>query len=162
MRLALVLAAVVSVAVSSADAQEKDGEPAKPDLKPGSRMILKFPELPRTLYAMVHGEETAPQICVSLPENYSPDRKFPLFAFIWGGDGGDCTGAGRGPAVMSKKDCIFVNLPLFKKTWNPDGPFEGRLVDLKEDAEVICSSYAAMMKKLYEVIPNIDTANNII
>ena len=135
---------------------------AAPSLRPGSRIILKFPELPRTLFAMKFDKETPPQLCLTLPENYTDSRKFPLFVFIWGGDGGDCTGSGKGPAVMSNRDCIFVNLPLFKKKWDPSGPFKGLLVDIKEDGELICTAYTAMLKKIYETIPNIDTGNNII
>ena len=138
-----------------------DSKPA-PDLKPGTRMILKFPELPRTLYAMQSEQEATTQAYLALPENYSPERKFPLFVFLYGGHGGPAAGPGRGQQIMENKDCIFVNLPLFKKKIDPDGPFKGLLITTEQDGEVICQAYAAMLKQIYATIPNIDTAHNII
>lgn len=138
-----------------------DSKPA-PDLKPGTRMILKFPELPQTLYAMQSGQEAVTQAYLALPENYSPERKFPLFVFLYGGHGGSGAGPGRGQQIMENKDCIFVNLPLFKKKFDPDGPFKGLLITTEQDGEIICQAYIAMLKKVYATIPNIDTAHNII
>lgn len=131
-------------------------------LKPGTRMILKFPELPQTLHAMQSGQEAVTQACLALPENYSPERKFPLFVFLYGGHGGPGAGPGRGQQIMENKDCIFVNLPLFKKKIDPDGPFKGLLITTEQDGETICQAYTAMLKKIYATIPNVDTAHNII
>lgn len=133
-----------------------------PDLKPGTRMILKFPDLPQTLYAMQSRQEAVTQAYLALPENYSPERKFPLFVFLYGGHGGPGAGPGRGQQIMENKDCIFVNLPLFKKKIDPDGPFKGLLITAEQDGETICRAYTAMLKKVYANIPNIDTAHNII
>ncbi len=138
-----------------------DSKPT-PDLKPGTMIILKFPELPQTLYAMQSGKEAMTQAYLALPENYSPERKFPLFVFLYGGHGGPGAGPGRGHQIMEKKDCIFVNLPLFKKKINPDGPFKGMLITTEQDGETICQAYTAMLKKIYRTIPNIDTEHNII
>jgi hypothetical protein len=132
------------------------------DLKPGARIILKFPELPQSLYAMQSGNEATTQLYIALPENYSADRKYPLFVFLYGGHGGPGAGPGRGLEIMENKDCIFVNLPLFKNQIEPDGPFKGLLISPELDGDVICRAYAAMFKKIYEVIPNIDTRHNII
>jgi predicted esterase len=166
-RFIFILVAIMSVSVSAAFAQEAQGgepvaTPGGQTLKPGIRIILKFPELPKTLFAMKFEKDMTPQVCIALPENYTDDRKFPLFVFMWGGDGGDCTGPGKGQSIMSNRGCIFVNLPLFKKKWDSNGPFKGLLIDIKEDVEVICGAYSAMLKKVYETIPNIDTENNII
>lgn len=133
-----------------------------PVLKPGTRLILKFPELPQTLHALHSGKESTPQLYIALPENYSADRKFPLFVFLYGGHGGEGAGPGRGQEIMENRDCIFVNLPLFKKKIDPNEPFKGMLVSTEQDGEVICQAYAAMLKRVYETIPNIDTGRNII
>jgi predicted peptidase len=132
------------------------------ELKPGTRMILKFPDLPQTLYAMQSGQEAVAQAYLALPENYTPEQKFPLFVFLYGGHGGLGAGPGRGQQIMENKDCIFVNLPLFKKKIDPSGPFKGLLITTEQDGETICEAYTAMMKKIYAIIPNIDTAHNII
>ena len=139
-----------------------DDTTTAPDLKPGTRMILKFPELPQTLYAMLSGQEAVTQAYLALPENYSPERKFPLFVFLYGGHGGPGAGPGRGHQIMENKDCIFVNLPLFKKKIDPSGPFKGLLITTEQDGETICRAYTAMLKKVYATIPNIDSAHNII
>jgi predicted peptidase len=133
-----------------------------PDLKPGTRIILKFPELPQALYAMQSGEEAVTQAYLALPGNYSPERKFPLFVFLYGGHGGPGAGPGRGQQIMENKDCIFVNLPLFKTKFDPTGPFKGLLIITEQDGETICRAYTAMLKKVYATIPNIDNAHNII
>jgi predicted peptidase len=138
-----------------------DPKPA-PDLKPGMRMILKFPDLPQTLYAMQSGQEALTQAYLALPDNYSPERKFPLFVFLYGGHGGPGAGPGRGHQIMENKDCIFVNLPLFKKKIDPSGPFKGLLITTEQDGETICRAYTAMLKKVYATIPNIDSAHSII
>lgn len=153
--IALLLAPLA--AVHAAD----EAQPA-PELKPGTRMILKFPELPQTLYAMQSGQEAITQAYLALPENYSSERKFPLFVFLYGGHGGPGVGPGRGQQIMENKDCIFVNLPLFKKEIVPDGPFKGLLITTEQDGETICRAYTAMLKKVYATIPNIDTVHNII
>lgn len=139
-----------------------DTTPAPSDLKPGTRIILKFPELPQTLYAMQSGEEAVTQAYLALPENYSPERKFPLFVFLYGGHGGPGAGPGRGQQIMENKDCIFVNLPLFKTKFDPTGTFKGLLITTEQDGETICRAYTAMLKKVYATIPNIDTEHNII
>lgn len=136
--------------------------PAPSNLKPGARIVLKFPDLPQTLYAMHSGHESVTQACLTLPENYSLERKFPLFVFLYGGHGGSGAGPGRGQEIMRNKDCIFVNLPLFKAKFDPTGLFKGLLITTEEDGEIICRTYAAMLKRVYASIPNIDTAHNII
>ena len=136
--------------------------PVPSDLKLGTRMILKFPELQQALYAMQSGQEAMTQAYLALPDNYSPERKFPLFVFLYGGHGGPGAGPGRGQQIMENKDCIFVNLPLFKAKIDPTGPFKGLLITTEQDGETICWAYTAMLNKVYATIPNIDTAHNII
>lgn len=138
-----------------------DPKPA-PDLKPGMRMILKFPDLPQTLYAMQSGQEALTQAYLALPENYSPERKFPLFVFLYGGHGGPGAGPGRGHQIMENKDCIFVNLPLFKTRLDSEGPAKGMMITTEADGELISRAYAAMLRRVYDTIPNIDTDRNIV
>lgn len=157
----LLLTAALLLALPGA-LRSADGAKPMPDLKPGMRMILKFPELPQTLHAMQSGQEAMTQAYLALPENYSPERKYPLFVFLYGGHGGPGAGPGRGQQIMENKDCIFVNFPLFKKKIDPAGPFKGLLITTDQDGETICQAYTAMLKKIYANIPNIDTAQNII
>lgn len=139
-------------------------DPVRPvaDLRPGARIVLEFPELPQTLYAMQSEREGTTQACVVLPENYSAQRSFPLFVFLNGGHGGPASGPGRGQQIMQNKDFIFVNLPLFKARLDPTGPFKGLLVTAADDGATICKAYAAMLKKIHAVIPNVDTTRGVI
>lgn len=132
------------------------------DLQPSARIVLEFPDLPQTLYAMQSGRDSVTRACLALPENYSPERAFPLFVFLNGGHGGPATGPGRGQQIMQNKDFIFVNLPLFKTRFDPDGPFKGLLITADQDGETICKAYAAMLKKICAVIPNVDAAHGVI
>lgn len=120
--------------------------------------------LPALLPACGHGAGTdsPTQLCIELPDNYTPERKFPLFVFHYGGHGGPGAGAGRGQEIMQNRDCIFVNLPLFKERIDPDGPCKGMMITPEQDGAAICSAYGAMLRKIYETVPNIDTSRNII
>ncbi|MBI4975924.1 MAG: hypothetical protein HZC28_00485 [Spirochaetes bacterium] len=129
---------------------------------PGARIKLQFPELPKTLFALFFERDSTPQLYIALPQNYSPDRQFPLFVYLYGGDGGEGAGPGRGMDIMEGRDCIFVNMPLFKAKFDTNEPYKGRLISIEKDKEVICRAYTVMLKKVYETIPNIDTGNNII
>lgn len=160
-RLAGVGVGLLLLAVPSVPQAAGPAEPVA-DLKPGARIVLEFPELPQTLHAMQSGRDAVTQACVALPENYSPDRAFPLFVFLYGGHGGPAAGPGRGQQIMRNQDFIFVNLPLFKARLDPAGPFKGLLITTEQDGGTICGAYAAMLKKIHAVIPNIDTVHGVI
>ena len=132
------------------------------DFKAGDMVRSEFPELPDTLYSMASGESSMPKMTIRFPSNYSKDRKFPLFIWLWGGHGGDGSGPGAGPIITEEKDFIFVGMPLFKKEVVKTEPFKGLAINPKRDAEVIVKAYGTMMRKLYAAIPNIDTARNTI
>lgn len=132
------------------------------ELEPGARIILRFPDLPRSLFAMQSGEEAMTQACLVLPDNYSAERTFPLFVFLYGGHGGPAAGPGRGHQIMKGRDCIFVNLPLFKAAFDPAGPFKGLLITTEQDGDAICRAYAAMLEKINATVPNIDSTRNVI
>jgi len=132
------------------------------DFKAGDVVRSEFPDLPDTLYAMASGTKTVPKMTIRFPANYTKDRKFPLFIGLWGGHGGDGSGAGVGSIIAEDKDFIFVGMPLFKESIIKTEPFNGLAINPKRDADVICKAYGAMMRKLYAAIPNIDTSRNTI
>ena len=164
--LAFALAGVAACTPRSDRTPARNPAPApsahSPELKPGTRLVLKFPELPPTLYAMQSEADSPTQLCIKLPDNYTPSRTFPLFVFLYGGHGGPGAGAGRGQEIMQNRDCIFVNLPLFKERIDPDGPYKGMMITPEQDGAAICSAYGTMLRKIYETVPNIDTSRNII
>jgi hypothetical protein len=170
------LAALILVTASLGAAEE---------LHPGDSIRLEFPDLPPTFLAMKTGQPIVPQLTVRLPEDYVPSRRFPLFVFIQGGDGG------RGDAdvrqYIGDRGFITANLPLFVKSLTPPptavvipedllhtfSPEDA--ADLKalaqvqipgivsaDDAPVLTSSWAAMLQKLNARIPNIDPEQSVI
>jgi len=96
-----------------------------------------------------------------LPENYSADRDFPLFVWLNGGAGGNGSGPGRGPAIVEKRDFIFVGMPLFQESLDRSTPANGLYITPEDDGETICHAYRTMLEAIYEAAPNIDTANNV-
>ena len=84
------------------------------DLQPGTTFFMEFPELERTWRGKVA------RAGVHLPENYTPDRKFPLFAWFGGGAGWPMGGLesiqGRPMlAVMGEKDKRLPNFRALEK-----------------------------------------------
>lgn len=157
------------------------------NLVPNADVDLQFPQLPDTFYTMKTGKKVVPQLAARLPSNYSTSGKFPLFVFLAGGDGGDAgKDAPGGPRnTIGATDYIAVNLPLFKKAIDPNAkagdvlPADAQaglpapiLAQIKAmsasgfvtqgDYDVISSSYATMLGKLYETIPNIDPDRSIL
>ncbi|MBD3293727.1 MAG: hypothetical protein GF393_12445 [Armatimonadia bacterium] len=152
----IVIACLVAAALSAHADQEQIA------LQPGATLSLELPELPPTLWSMHTEKEDTPRVTVQLPENYSPDREFPLFVWLNGGAGGNGRSAGRGPAIMETRDFIFVGMPLFQESLDRSTPANGLFITPDEDAETICSAYCAMLTKVYSAVPNIDTANNVL
>jgi hypothetical protein len=160
-------------------------DPVPPSLQPNAAFTLEFPELPPTFYVQ-KGEGKAPtQMTVRLPANYSAEKKFPLFAFLEGGTGGDAgpNSTGGSSSMMGGSDYICVAMPLFKKAYDPKGHETFPLSDeyaamfppnllqmaknfpanglvLPQDYETISAAYAVMLKKLNEVVPNIDASRS--
>ena len=76
------LIAVVVIVAGACDAAEVL-------LKSNAPLRLEFPELPETLATMLMGEKQPARLTAQLPENYSLEGTFPLFAFLHGGHGAD-------------------------------------------------------------------------
>jgi len=156
------------------------------NLAPNGYVHLDFPQLPDTFYTMKTGTKVPAQLTAHLPSNYSTDRKFPLFVFLNGGDGGDAdmNSTGGTPLTIGYTDYICVSLPLFKSSTNTSGSAAAQIpkdalpgippallamastmagggVISQPDYTVISSSYAAMLGKLYETIPNIDPDRSV-
>ena len=157
------------------------------NLVPNGYVHLQFPQLPDTFFTKTTGKKVPPQLEARLPSNYSKDGKFPLFVFLAGGNGGDAgvNSTGETRLMIGDRDYICVSLPLFRKSLEPhatvasDFPRDvpagvSRALFAKiinnmwttgivtpADYDVINSSYAAMLAKLYEAIPNIDPARSV-
>ena len=124
-------------------------------LEPNAMLRFTMPELPPTLNRMVTGkDDSLPRITIQLPENYTRDKEFPLFVFLHGGDGGEGLSLQPALAATGHRDAIAVNISLFKKTWDKDGPVGGLLI-LPEDYDTQSRAYRALLQKLLDAVPNI-------
>ncbi len=156
-RIILLLALITLITLIPALAATDDAQP----LEPNATFTLEFPELPPTLWSMHTETEDVTRCTVRLPENYSPERDFPLFVWLNGGAGGKGSGPGRGPAIMEKRDFIFVGMPLFQESLDRSTPANGLYITPEDDGETICHAYRTMLEAIYEAVPNIDTADNV-
>jgi len=119
-------------------------------LEPNARWSLEFPELPDTLATMSSGQRQPARLTLQLPDNYSPERKFPIFVFLNGGDGGRGDSLPLDRRTVGSNDFVCVNLPLFKRKFDKQ---VGGLVSV-DDLETISQAYRVMLQKLLDTVPN--------
>ncbi|MCX7827397.1 MAG: hypothetical protein N2689_17845, partial [Verrucomicrobiae bacterium] len=79
--------AVVLVVLLCVAASVAASEPT-PQLAPGSKFTIVFPDMPPTFYCLDTGQKIPAQMTVFLPTNYDRNRKHPLLIFLEGGNGG--------------------------------------------------------------------------
>lgn len=131
--------------------------------QPDSTLKQTFDNLPPTLFSQVVESSIPAQAAVYFPENYTPEKKFPLLIWLGGGNGGSGTNLKTAKSITGSNDFICVNLPLFKKTLNPvnadSSNFWMRLYIDDENADIIWESYEIMLKEIFSTIPNIDRKN---
>lgn len=133
------------------------------ELKPGAMLRFEFPELPETLASVDSGKKQPAILSARLPDNYSPEGKFPIFIYLPGGPGGrgDIPDLNPGLIVIGKSDYVCVVMPLFKSRVDPAEPARGLMVSM-DDFAVIASSYRVMLEKLLSAVPNIDTERSVL
>jgi predicted esterase len=141
--------------------------PAEPAAKliPGSTFAVQFPDMPPTFYAVFQKTNVPAQMTVFLPTNFDPARKFPLFIFLNGWDGGVGGNPGVARSLCEGRDFVCVSVPLFKATnfqvTKPNAPGAGFIMDA-EDGKQMWSCFKTVLTKLDEMVPNIDPAHRIL
>ena len=151
--------AMALLVAASAATSALAAEPA-PKLAPGSTFTVAFPEMPPTFYARYEKKDIEAQMTVFLPTNYEPGRKYPLFVFLSGGDGGPGSNLGVARSLSEGKDFVCVSVPLFKAT-DPKAP-GGEYVMRNPDAKYMWPFFRTMLAKLEELVPNIDPAHRVL
>jgi predicted esterase len=126
----------------------------KPVLKPGTVYRFEFPELGPSLAAMATGQELPNLLLADLPADYRPDKKFPIFVYLDGGNGGIYLSTKRMREAVGPDDFIVVRMRTYKAVWDKKGPAGGLLIQ-QSDFPVISRNYRAMLERLYEAVPNI-------
>jgi len=156
---------------------------AADELKPDSTITIECPDLPQTFKEMKTGQHIVPTLTARLPKDYTADKKFPLFVFLEGGDGGD--GHCYVREYIGDHGYIAVSMPLFKKSMAPPTTPPAFPPDLlsnlppkasaflmgmahnpgiinSDDAVVLASSWTEMLQKLAQKAPNIDPSRSVI
>ncbi|MDF1861205.1 MAG: hypothetical protein P1U87_13395 [Verrucomicrobiales bacterium] len=125
---------------------------------------LKFPDLGPTLVELSTGEKSTPTLLYQLPDNFDPDREFPVIVFLAGGTGAGqrSGGLGRARAIVGRNHFITVSLPLYRNTaaLDPEATFDDLLIGV-DDYPPIANAYAKMFAKFFETVPQARKTGNV-
>jgi hypothetical protein len=124
-----------------------------PKIVPGASFRLSFPDEQKSL----EGAEAG--LAVRLPANYDTEKQYPLFLWLDGGSGG--LGRARTDLVDPDK-YICIGMPLFKdkrKVERETGI--GKIHVRYDDVKVIWPIYTRMLKRLEELVPNIEKERGV-
>jgi predicted esterase len=157
------MATVAMTALALAGGARFAGAEDDPVPRPGARIELEFPDLPKNLAGGVSS------ITAVLPRTYDASGTYPLCLWLGGGSGGD--GNPRTDLCDSDK-YICVGLPLFKeideraqkrraKGKDPGGGISSVHLEY-DDAKIIWPAYRKMLDKLASVVPNIARNKGIV
>ncbi len=127
------------------------------ELEPGKVTEVEFAgiHVPPSLYAMITGATAPPTIKFRLPDNYTPDRKFPLLVYVPGNHGGPGGNIGNAQTIAGSSDWVVASLPLFKSSLDREEIAGGIIVSF-EDFSTLSRAYAILLGRLFELVPNID------
>ena len=102
---------------------------------------------------------------VYLLTNYDPGRKYPLFIFLGGWDGGTGSSPGVARSISERRDFVCVGMPLFKapgfKVTKPNVPGDGFIMTAA-DGRYRWPYFKAMLEKLEVLVPNVDPAHRVL
>ena len=128
------------------------------ELVPGKVAEITFPKetLPKTLYSIVSGGDVSPCMTVRLPDDYNPEKSYPLLVYLKGRDGGKNGNISVAHEIAGSKGWILASLPLFKKSVDKEEMYGGIIVSF-DDYPVISKAYSTMLGRLLELVPNIDS-----
>lgn len=117
--------------------------------------VLSDPEFPQTLRTLMSGENVFPTLTFRLPDDYDPQKKYPLLVYVPGGDGGVKGNITNARTIAGTNGWIVATLPLFKKIVDKSEPGGGIIVSM-EDASLISRCYELMLGGLFRTVPNIE------
>jgi hypothetical protein len=113
-------------------------EPADPRLKPGSTFYLDFPNLPPSW-----NNKQPARLGIFLPEDYTPERTYPLIVWFGAGGGGDNPGSAVN--LVGRKGYICAGVPYMDPVgWKTEW-----------------SHYHAMLREMDRVVPNIHPGQRV-
>jgi hypothetical protein len=127
------------------------------ELEPSKVVAVSFPEtsLPPSLYSTFTGDSTPPTLRYRLPDDYDPDKRYPLLVYVPGYHGGPSGNIGNAQTIAGPRDWVVASLPLFKGAFDRDEIGGGILVGF-QDAPALSRAYTVILGKLFELVPNLD------
>lgn len=130
-------------------------------LTPGNTVEIAFPDpnLPPTLYSLATGADRTPVLAVRLPDDYDPARRYPLLVYVPGLHGNRSGNVGNALTIAGPRGWVAASLPLFKAAVDRSEPGGGLLVGFR-DYPVIATAYRALLGRIFELVPNIDTSRS--
>lgn len=123
-------------------------------LKPGGVIQFSFPGLPPTLYSQARTNPAPAMLTAQLPDNYTPEGRWPLFVFVAGGVGSKGDSASPVREIIGPRDFIAVSLPLFQRVFDPKEQAGGIGIGV-DDFETLRVAYRTMLTKLMQAVPGI-------
>lgn len=123
-----------------------------PPPPPGETLTWEFPDLPKTLA----GNTASMQ--VRLPAAFDPKRKYPVFLWVGGWNGGN--GSARTDLADADR-YICIGLPLFKAELRGKQTDPNRVHLDYEDAPVLWKAWSAMLGRLEREYPNIQFGKGV-
>lgn len=156
-----VLISVILISLSST-AFGQDKSISKQELVPGREAQLTFPDLAKTFRAQIEGPDNSATVTFRLPDNYKAVGSFPMFVYLAGGTGGSGDNLDLPRKVIGDNDYIVVTMPLFRKPEFKRDTVANGLVIGTDDYATMAPAYKTILKRLHEVIPNIDKSRSIL
>ncbi|MEE4271677.1 MAG: hypothetical protein V2I67_08385 [Thermoanaerobaculales bacterium] len=131
------------------------------NLEPGVVATIEFPDddLPPSLYEMMTGVAAPPTLSYRLPDDYDPEKRYPLLVYVPGNHGGPGGNIGNALAIAGPSGWVVASLPLFKRSVDRDEIGGGLLVGF-DDYPTISRAYRTLLEGLFEAVPNIDPARS--
>lgn len=134
-------------------------------ISPGSPHTEEFRDLPQTLWSLGQPVENKkpPAFTVWIPEDYSPRRIYPVMVYMGGARGESGHDINHLRTFMGTESFILVSFPLFKNTddiarHREDPNIHALAIDPGQ-CHLLWSAYEPMLKRLFDLIPNIDRQN---
>jgi hypothetical protein len=118
----------------------------KAQVAPGAWLKFDFPELSVDRYGAMAACK------LTLPANYDATKKYPLVAWLGGGDGTNSPKS----SFLPEGDFIVVGLPYPKAAINPSQP------GMVGDYAKVWAYQRFMLDEIAKIIPNIDKSRSII
>jgi predicted esterase len=124
---------------------------------PGAIIEIHFStdQVPPTLYSLMNGVISPAVLTIQLPDDYVPDRSYPLVVYVPGNDGGPKGSIHNARTIAGPRGWIAATVPLFKKVIDRGEPGGGVIVSF-DDYTVISTAYRTMLGHLFDRFPNID------